>query len=230
MFNYLKRRQNGTAHFLHIGKTGGSAVKLGLRKYRKKASYKLELHGHETTLADVPAGESVIFFLRDPVSRFKSGFYSRQRKGQPRYYHEWSADEAEVFKVFSTPNELAQALADTASPDHAMAIKGMNTVLHLSHFNTWYGDLDYFRSRIDDILFVGFQESLDDDFLRLKELLCIPASAELPRDDVSAHRNPSNLDYTINENYLPALKQWYKEDYEFIALCKNLMQERSKAG
>ncbi len=44
-------------------------------------------------LRNITEGEGIIFFLRDPTSRFVSGFYSRQRQGQPRYYSPWSSDE-----------------------------------------------------------------------------------------------------------------------------------------
>jgi len=73
-------------HFLHIGKTGGSAIKYALTQYSVSGRYAIYLHSHNFRLRDVPIGESVFFFLRDPISRFKSGFYSRQRQGQPRYF------------------------------------------------------------------------------------------------------------------------------------------------
>ncbi len=70
-------------HFLHIGKTGGTAVKYALSSYSKNEKYEIILHGHETKLKDIPNGEKFFFFLRNPITRFTSGFYSRKRQGRP---------------------------------------------------------------------------------------------------------------------------------------------------
>ena len=67
-------------HFLHIGKTGGTAVKHALKPVA--AAGHLMLHGHDVRLHDVAPGEQVFFFLRDPLSCFVSAFYSRQREGR----------------------------------------------------------------------------------------------------------------------------------------------------
>ncbi len=211
-----------TVHLLHIGKTGGTAVKSVLKRYSDSVDSPLVLHAHKSTLADVPVGEKVVMFLRDPVSRFISGFYSRQRKGQPRYLSEWKPFEEKVFAAFSTPAELASALLEPTHEHHDVARMAMKRVMHLRQYRFWYGDLDYFRSRLDDILFVGFQESLDADFAILKGILSIPATELLPTDDVSAHRNPADLDRYIPPEGISCLRQWYAEDYEFIELCRSL--------
>ena len=51
-------------HFLHIGKTGGTALRTTLRKNKSK-KYKYKFHRHNTTLKEVPEGEKVIFLIRD---------------------------------------------------------------------------------------------------------------------------------------------------------------------
>ncbi len=58
----------------------------------------------------------MIFFLRDPIKRYLSGFYSRQRKGLPHKFYEWTADEEIAFGNFSDPDQLAQSLS-SADPD-----------------------------------------------------------------------------------------------------------------
>lgn len=219
MFNFFSKQKKQKVHFLHIGKTGGSAIKAVLNDFLELPKYQIKLHGHGISLRDIPKNESVIFFLRDPVSRFVSGFYSRQRKGQPRYYSEWSPEEKEVFEKYSTPNEVAVALAR----QDVSAIMALKNVQHFRCYDKWYGDLDYFQSRIDDILFVGFQESLDEDFFKLKSILDIPEEIRLPTDDIAAHKNPKNVDKFIEPNGITALNEWYAEDAKFIRLCKELM-------
>ena len=74
---------------IHIGKTGGSAVRDALIRAGVLDHYVLKFYGHWFKLTDVPKGEKVIFFLRDPISKFVSGFYSRKRQGKPLYNVPW---------------------------------------------------------------------------------------------------------------------------------------------
>jgi hypothetical protein len=215
------------AHFLHIGKTGGTAIKAALAHHLNTPKYILQLHDHGTSLIDVPCGESVFFFLRDPVSRFISGFYSRQRKGQPRYRRGWNAVEGEVFKTFNTPNQLACSLADKNSKQHLLSIKAMKHVQHFKPYKKWYGNTEYFKYRIGDILHIGFQESLNADFANLICILGLPESISLPSDDVAAHRNPVDVDKSIDALGILALQEWFAEDFEFITICKELMSKRA---
>src|SRR6056297_3418392 len=67
-------------HFLHIRKAGGTAIKEALKDIAVKQN--VILHPHKTRLKDIPEGEKVFFFLRNPVSRFVSGFNSRLREGE----------------------------------------------------------------------------------------------------------------------------------------------------
>ena len=68
--------------FLHIGKTGGSAVQHALRSLARED---IVLCGHDVSLNDVPRGAKAVASIRHPVDRFVSGFYSRLRQGLPRY-------------------------------------------------------------------------------------------------------------------------------------------------
>ncbi|SEH08286.1 Stf0 sulphotransferase [Candidatus Venteria ishoeyi] len=219
----LDKNKKQKIHFLHIGKTGGSALKFALKDFLETDNYSLELHGHNTSLKDIPKGELVIFFLRDPVSRFISGFYNRKRKGQPRYCFEWTSIEKELFEHFMTPNQLAISLGDEQSDDHELAVMSMENVQHFKAYSNWYVNFEYFQSRIDDILFIGFQESLNSDFFALKNILDIPDHIELPSDHVTAHKNPDSLNIVINETGLLALNNWYSDDFKFIYLCQKIM-------
>lgn len=227
MFSFLTRNKKADAHFLHIGKTGGSAIKAALTAFPQTPRYRLHLHKHEVTLADIPEGQKVFFFLRDPVSRFVSGFYSRQRKGQPRYFVEWTPGERAVYEAFASPNDLALALAQSCADPESPAVQAMSAVKHLGHYNFWYRDIPYFKTRLEDILFVGFQDSLDADFTELKRLLGVSDHVALPTDDVSAHRNDATLDRRLDPEARIALEQWYAEDIAFIEYCRQLQKQRA---
>ena len=117
------RRWHGRAearpvHFLHVGKTGGTAFKHAVRAAPPPLSrYVIHLHPHRVVLRDVPEGERFPFFLRDPVTRFVSGFHSRQREGRPRYRTRWSPEERKAFERFPTPDALALS-ADDGEEDY----------------------------------------------------------------------------------------------------------------
>jgi hypothetical protein len=218
-------RPGDPVHVLHVGKTGGTALKAALNAYPPKVE--LHLHGHRTRLRDVPRGERVVFFVREPLSRYVSAFYSRQRKGQPRYYFEWNRAEERAFAAFATPDELAAALS---SPDTALrreaqaAIKGIR---HLrSPYAEWFGSERALLRRLDDILLIGFQEELDDDFEILKSLLGMDPHARLPAGDRRAHRNPQDVDKTLSPAAESNLRKWYARDIRFYDFCKRLRAER----
>lgn len=214
-------------HFLHIRKTGGSAIKSVLRRFPETSKYIIEVHSHKTSLVDIPKGEKIIFCLRDPITRFVSGFYSRQRKGQPRYNIEWNSIEKEIFENFKTPNDLACALAEESSDPYTLALKAMDGIKHFGHYDSWYVDIEYFLSRIEDILYIGFTETLDVNFKYISIILALPQFASLPKDDYTRHSNPPDLDRFIHDLGIIALKNWYLEDYKFVSLCKQIMSNKS---
>lgn len=216
-------------HFLHLGKTGGSAVKYAIENCRNPhVKYVVYLHPHETTLRDVPPGEKFFFFLRDPISRFVSGFYSRQRQGRPRYFMAWTPDEKIAFERFASPNELALALSSEDPGDKAAAEAAMSSILHLKDpYLSWFESEEYFSSRLPDLLFVGFQEQLAADFEVVKAKLGLPHIA-LPQDEVQAHRNPANLDKRLDERAVANLQERYAPDFGFVELCRRIVREREE--
>jgi len=208
-------------HFLHIGKTGGTTIKEALRHNLITDNYFIKLHHHNFRLKDVPKGHKIIFFLRDPISRFISGFYSRKRMGRPRINNPWCPNEEIAFTQFNTPNELAKCLSSKEKNIKTTAISAMREIDHVkSHFLDWFNDKNYFLSRISDVLYIGFQETLNQDFMNIKKILHLPEFVELPKDEVKSHKNPSHYDKHLDYDAKQNLRKWYKEDYEFLELCK----------
>ncbi len=210
---FFRKPAAPSAHFLHLGKTGGSAVKSALLDKTWPASFRIHCHPHEVRLVDIPEGDKVFFFVRDPIARFISGFLSRKRKGRPRYDVEWSRGEAEAFARFSTPEQLASSLA-AAEPEAYGAMRAIGHVK--TSYWDWFGDEALLRRRENDILFVGFTETLDADFARLKEKLGLPAEVKLPTDPILAHRTPANEPRGLSETSRAAIARWYEADYRFL--------------
>ena len=201
-------------HFLHVRKTGGTAVIEALRPVADQ--YGIVLHGHATRLVDIPRDQFVFFFLRHPVPRFVSGFYSRLRRGLPRHYYEWSTAETEAFEYFRTPNELAESLSSSDSELTMRAHRAMLAIRHVKNtYEDWFCGTNELEDRFDSILYVGLQETLKSDFDRLKTLLGLPCSVLLPSDSTLAHRTPTHFDRRLSPLAERNLSCWYKGDIEF---------------
>jgi hypothetical protein len=221
-----------TVHFVHIGKTGGTALKRGLRRAGlPETPYgPIELHRHRDHLDALPAADHVFFFVRDPVARFLSGFYSRLRKGQPRYYFEWSPAERKAFEAFPTPHRLATALAARDKDERALAEWSMGRIRHLELMETFVGSPRTLRKELDRVVYIGRQETLDADWQRLKDVLALPASAVLPTGPKVAHRRGGTGEEPLDEASLAALRHWYRRDYELVEFCERVRADRGWPG
>lgn len=221
-----RRRETRAVHFLHIGKTGGNSLRnaLGVKKDRLKEATKglvVVFHDHDVTLADLPSGDGVVFTLRDPASRFASGFYSRYRKGNAGRDMEWSPGEERAFAEFRTPNELANALSSADIDIRRRAEAAMRSIGHIKrHYQSWLIDLDYLAARSPDIVYVARQETLNEDFDILKELLGLPSHLSLPQDRAGMNKTPSGFDVSLDDQARANLKTWYAHDYAILDLCE----------
>jgi hypothetical protein len=217
------------AHFLHIGKTAGSAVRSALLPHRAAGAYRVTFQPHNVTLRDIPPTDAFFFVVRDPIARYVSGFYGRQRQGKPRYYHPWSEFEREVFARFTSANDLGEALgsADPAIRDYAE--RAMRHIGHVKRsYWDWFVDEPTFRARQDRILFIGFQETLAEDFPALLEALRLDPQISLPTDETSAHRSPASANRGLSAEARAALRAWYAADYRFVAICRELANGSSR--
>jgi len=218
----IRGRGLPVVHFLHVGKTGGSAVKAALRPVATVGPYRLDLHGHAFTLADVGPDERFFFATRDPVARFVSAFYSRRRGGAPPARDPWSRAEARAFERYATANDLAERID---SDDEARA--AMDEITHIrSHYSSWFGTSEEFLARQDQLLFVLRMERLSGDFAELLQLLGLEGRAALPDDDVRSHRGPAQVDRSLSDRAVANLRDWYAADLAFVELCDRLDRER----
>ena len=224
-----------TLHFVHIGKTGGTAIKRGLqqagyafwrpekaRRAPETPYGRIRLHNHDFRLADVPPGDHVFFCVRDPVALFVSGFYSRLNKGRPRYHHEWTMAERTAFAAFPTPQGLASALAGGDDAERDLARWAMRRIVHLGSLRRILGSVEQVRARRRQIVYIGRQETLADDWEQLKLLLGLPDHAALPSEPVRAHRRDATLDATLDDDATRALREWYWREYRLVEYCEAL--------
>lgn len=216
-------RDDSRVHFLHIGKTGGTALVHAI-KASVPGSRDIRLHGHAVRLPDIPVGEKVFFCLRDPITRYVSGFYSRLRKGRPRYQGAWTEGEAVAFARFDTAASLARSLF---SHDQVLSAAAHDAMREIGHVKTsiwdWLISPTYLRSRASDIAFIAQQEWLADDASELAEMLRLEP-LHLPDDDVDAHRNPAHFDRTLCRQSEDNIRRWYGNDFYAIEVCREIAQ------
>ena len=212
---------------LHIGKTGGSYTRHVFSAIPRARSL-VRVLGHsslETALKEFPA-EKAIFAIRDPFQIFISGFYSRRRKGQPRYNVPWSADETVAFSAFGTPNELAEALGSADRQRRDRAEFSMRNIFHVARCLHFYlGSVPLLREHQPRIAFILRQEHLDADihaFLVANGIATLPAQIA---DEVMRHANPTTLDRTLSQTAIRNLSIWYRTDLELYRECQTIVSK-----
>ena len=204
-----------SVHFLHIGKTGGNALKAAIRPV--SGEFGLVLHNHKTRLHDVPEGARAVFFVRDPAARFVSAFNSRLRMGRPLKNAPWNEAEKRAFDIFRTPTELAEAIS---SPDGVLASKAADAMHGIRHVNAplgrWLDSVAYLAQRRNSILHVGHQETLSGDFEAIKVKLGLPGALILSDDPLVAHHTPDSFVTHLSPLARRNLACWYRADYEIM--------------
>jgi hypothetical protein len=215
-------------HFIHLSKTGGSAIKQAIRDAGEPETKfgKIFLHPHPRTLDELPEDHHVFFTVRDPIARFVSSFYSRLRKGAPKYFREWTTGEAEAFAVFQTPQALAAGLA---SPDREIRAKARTAMTEIRQLKRdmarWLESPALLRHRRGHIIYIARQETLAEDWELLKPILGYPSDIALPLDPKAAHRGASSDDRQLDETATRALVKWYAMDYRLLAYCEKLRRQ-----
>jgi hypothetical protein len=212
-------------HFLHVPKTGGTALNEALSP--EIAEGRAVWHGHDVRLCDLPTDLPIVFFLRQPLSRFISGFNSRLRQGGPRYQEfPWTKEQAEIFKEFRSPNELAENLSASDQAVQARTMSAFGHIGLIKSYRYWFTGVREVRQRLPQLLLIGLQESLDADFVRLKSLMSLPSDISLPSDDVRAHRSPASDGRSLSALAIRNLNAHYAWDLQFydeICALRNSM-------
>lgn len=216
-------------HFIHIGKTAGTAIKNaenGKKSFFSNSkflkNYVLIMENHDFKLMDVKNGEYSFFVIRDPISRFVSGFYSRFRMGQPRIYNPWTDLERKAFEKFATPNELGEALSSQNPEVRHDAENAMRNIKHVnSSYWDWMGSMEYIKLNKSKILFYLRQENLNEDIFFVKNNFGIDLGV-LPDDNIKSHKNPDSLDKKLSDVAKENLRSWYKSEYAFVQTIEGL--------
>lgn len=216
---------------LHNPKTGGTTLKALIDQQNQiKPLSHIAYFDHAMTLPlftqHYPNAQA-IFFVREPLSRFVSGFYSRQRQGQPRYHYPWSHREARAFTIFKTPNELAESLSSINLLRRYRAIRAMKSIRHVrDSYRTFLGSIPFLNSIATRIAFIGHQPDFNNDLQQLLPLLSLDPNIQPPTDPIATHRNPAHLDPTLSPKAVANLVKWYHADIAIYQWCLALRHQR----
>lgn len=208
-------------HILHIDKCGGTFVMDFFESVDSPVDYKLILNPHDVFLTDVKANEVAMVTLRNPVTRFISGFNCRKRMGKPLDLIPYTVSEEKVFKVFQTADALACALSSDDPHLQALARFGMVNVNHINWCQAkWFPSkwIDL-REKSPCLMKICIQESLNSDLIDFCAAFGIDSRAieEKPRLRESSEPN-SALSAVAEEN----IRRWYSEDYELFHRLRSI--------
>jgi hypothetical protein len=221
--------------FVHIAKTGGSAIKMAVsRHFELTGQRNVSILGHGARLGEILENrleQKLCFVVRDPVSRFVSAFNSRLRGGRYGVAH-WGPREEKVFTRFLTPNDLAEALSSSDDTLRSRAEKSMNAVGHFRRDLVFHlGSVEILDAVRSQIAFIGDQKSLDDDFAVFKAIVGLRPDIELPKDEVGAHKAPVTMSKNLSQLGEQNIRRHYSRDYPLLEWClrrrEELLAERS---
>lgn len=190
--------------WLHIPKTGGTAIKYLQHEHRRQW-FAINPHGHTLTLPRSAEGRPLAFAIRDPWQRFCSGFWERattnlrmaahrEHKLPGFGYREVRADERVFYRNFPTPNDMISGLrkGECRIPARS-SIEEMTAPIM-----NWLGDLDTYRKHQHKVSVVVDIKDLDafvqeitghalprDPFRRRsRDLFDIPQSYDIDADNL----------------------------------------------
>jgi hypothetical protein len=219
-------------HFLHVSKAGGTTIReiIADQNLRRTAGgRRVVVHAHGSTMPEVLAADpnnSVAFFLRDPVTRFVSGFNGRLRQGAPARSNPWRPAERRAFERFPTPDDLALALYsdDTTTQDHA--ITAVTAIVHTRlKYAHWFHSREYLERRTGRIMFVGVLEHFDEDATRFFRMLGAP-SVVLPH----SNQAPPSEAPALSDAGRANVERWYADDRAIYEWALEFREQSISAG
>ena len=229
-FRLIQRpeRRKRVIHFLHIGKNAGSQVMSIANQFNDLSRRRTILkRKHDIFLKDIPSDDDYFFSIRDPISRVRSGFYSRKRKGQPRIYSEWSAYDELAFSEFEHANDLAECLFGNGETG-ARAWAAMKSIRHTAQNQSdWFYCCGNFL-RVRPPIFIIRQESFDRDisaFIGTADPDVEISRIRLSSNAVESHRNDYSGVPPLSPRAIENLRSWYAQDFSFCKLCNDWIED-----
>jgi len=78
--------------------------------------------------------------------------------------------------------------------------------------------VEYIKSRKNSIIYIGFQETYEQDFNNIKKILNLP-NMQININIPKAHIAPTNSNKYLSEKAIENLKKWYAKDIKIYEYC-----------
>lgn len=215
--------------FIHIGKNAGTHINNISSKINSfQSKYKIISARHKGNLRDIPKRIPYFFSIRDPISRFKSAFYSRQREGFPVYNAPHNKSESKAFSIFKEANDLAESLFREDSIGEE-AFWAMNSITHINtqQFDCFSSVPNFLKYRPP--IYIIRTENFKNDFIKFLS----KANIKVPEDELNLEKD-NNSSHTTIYSDIPSLsdlarnnlKIWFKKDYFFYNICSDWLDNK----
>jgi hypothetical protein len=220
--------------FIHVGKCAGTSISLALRKCG------LDFNEHHCfdanlvlpTLLKSCNEHFYLLTVRDPVKRFISAFYwDYYEKRVINDYQGPNGIWKDLYEIFSTPNEVAEALnSDDSILKNAAENFIFNSKLHSEFTLSWYIRLDTVKQLNRENCHVVRTERADIDFAKFLEKMNLEISnfSGLVREKEDYKHELEKYDVSLTVLGLKNLKDAYLDDYMVLdeLYRKGLIDER----
>jgi hypothetical protein len=220
-----KKLKKNDIIFFHIGKTAGTKINL---LFKKNVSENINIikTQHDLKKRHINLNQKYFFSIRSPINRFVSGFYSRKKKGQPRIYKEWSAEEKIAFKKFKSANQLAESLF-LKNKKGQDAIRAIQSIEHCNSDQIdWFSGSDFFGN--NPPLSIIRHEFFEHDIILLCKKLNIKKEIlkKIKKEiKIKEHYNNYNKIKPLSKKAIFNLKKWYVKDVYFYKYCNDLIKK-----
>ena len=202
--------------FIHVAKNGGTALETWLKQNNLECLVTSFEHvDMRTSFMRRPKGTCYLTMARDPVERWVSGFLSRWRRGCPSHCGNWSRPEEHVFRIFSTPEQLAAAFSSQDVQLRSAADLAHSTIHHLHRgFAAYFPQLE---AVLPFVVYVGLTCDLKRAAIAMLHAIGVPEQVMLNLTEVpKVHANPDADLANLSQLAIRNVKHKMREDYEVL--------------
>lgn len=212
----IRRGQDASRAYLHIGRTGGTSFLHKARELAISEPHRVPiLFPSGWTIPEilkVLPHARISFVVRDPLNRIISAFMSRARAGRSDPGIPWSADEAAAFLLFEDVRQYLRALISSNASEAASAERASLAIddirrdyqLHfpnLTNMGQWAGTI----RRLDDLRYFATEvlgPGIEVDWMHLNPISPGAIVTDLSTREVVRLRQHFAAEYRVYETLL----------------------------
>ena len=186
-------------YFIHIPKTGGTAIVNSMKYINSVVHRKLAEHDNYRD------GDYVFTVIRDPYDRFQSAFWHHQTlDSSEHYWRHLDAEKSKIRRYFISPNDFIEALTDLKNPKHNVAMEDFNK---FDHF-------------VPQVFYVTDKNNNLDPRISKIYIYSKDLSKKLGVEIKTLNRTPKHPKIELTAKSKKFIKDYYSKDFELMELVK----------